>query len=126
MGTVSTARATLADLYRTEGKAELIDGRIIPLMATGVRPNQVAGNIFVDLRAHERKRPQGHAFTDNMGYAVAKLQSGRESFSPDVSWYEGPLPANVMGFIQGPPTLAVEVRSECDYTPSAELEIQHK
>src|SRR5207248_2435509 len=92
MATASTTRATLDDLYRTEGKAELIGGRIIPLMATGVRPNRVAGNIFIELRLFERTRPQGQAFTDNMGFAVPELNSGRESFSPDVSWYEGPMP----------------------------------
>ncbi len=126
MATVSTTRATLDDLYLTEGKAELVDGRIVPLMATGVRPNQVAGNIFVDLKAYERTSLRGHAFTDNMGFAVPKLLSRRESFSPDVSWYEGTLPANLMRFIQGPPTLAVEVRSEFDYTRSADLAIQQK
>lgn len=39
-------RATLADLAREPGKAELIHGRIIRLMATGFRPNIVAGRIF--------------------------------------------------------------------------------
>lgn len=30
MTTVTQAPATLEDLYRVEGKAELIDGRIVP------------------------------------------------------------------------------------------------
>ncbi len=38
--------ATLDDLYRVEGKAELIGGRIVPIMPTGHRPNLVAGRIF--------------------------------------------------------------------------------
>src|SRR4029079_15218158 len=48
------------------------------------------------------------------------------SFSPDVSYYLGPLPANPMRFVEGPPTFAVEVRSEGDYAPSAESEMAAK
>jgi hypothetical protein len=35
---VIQSRATLDDLYRTPGKAELIDGRIVHFMATGHKP----------------------------------------------------------------------------------------
>ena len=123
MSTVGQARATLEDLYQTPGKAELIGGRIIPYMATGVRPNEVAGNIYVSLRSHSAKTKRGKAFTDNMGYAVAELPSGRESFSPDASYYDGPLPMNLMRFIESAPNFAAEVRSENDYTALAELEM---
>src|SRR5262249_22814090 len=51
---------------------------------------------------------------------------GRESFSPDASFYDGPLPANLMRFVEGTPNFAAEVRSEGDYTPAAELEIVAK
>src|SRR5205823_1151135 len=57
---------------------------------------------------------------------VPELPSGRESFSPDAAYFRGPFPRNDMRFIEGPPTFAVEVRSENDYTPSAELEIAAK
>ena len=45
---------------------------------------------------------------------------------PDASYYTGPLPAKRMRFIEGPPTLAVEVRSENDYGPAAEREMAEK
>src|SRR5262249_51230315 len=48
------------------------------------------------------------------------------SFSPDASYYSGPLPANRMRFIEGPPTFAVELRSENDYGPAAEAELAAK
>lgn len=121
-----TQRATLDDLYRTEGKAELIGGRIIHYMATGVRPSEVASNIYVSLRACCRQTGKGRAFNDNLGYAIPELPSGRESFSPDASYFDGPLPANLMRFVEGAPTLAVEVRSENDYFPAAESEIAAK
>ena len=121
-----TQRATLEDLYKTEGKAELIGGRIVHYMATGIRPNEVAGNIYVSLRVYAARMRHGRAFTDNIGYAIPELPSGQESFSPDASYYNGPMPANLMGFVEGPPTFAVEVRSENSYTPSAEANIAAK
>src|SRR4051812_22421033 len=103
------ARATLDDLARTPGKAELIGGRIVPQIATGHLANRVAARIFRSLDDHAERTGLGVAYTDNMGFAIPELSSGRESFSPDVSYYLGPLPADLTDFIQGPPTFAVEV-----------------
>jgi Uma2 family endonuclease len=125
MSTV-TQRATLDDLYRTEGKAELIGGRIVEYMATGIRPSEVASNVYDSLRDYVKHTGRGRAFNDGVGYAIPELLSGRESFSPDASYYSGPMPANLMRFVVGPPTFAVEVRSENDYIPSAELDIAAK
>lgn len=126
MATASRPVATLDDLYRVEGKAELIGGRIVRYMATGYRPNRVAGRIYRSLDELAERIGRGVACTDSMGFAVPTLVSGRQSFSPDASYYDGPMPANLMRFIEGPPTLAVEVRSEGDYTPSAEREMAAK
>ena len=126
MSSVRQARATLDDLYRTPGKAELIGGRIVPFMPTGRKPNRVAFRIARSLDDHANQTGRGEAFTDNMGFAIPELPSGRESFSPDASYYEGPLPANPMRFIEGPPTFAAEVRSENDYGPAAETEMADK
>ena len=43
-----------------------------------------------------------------------------------MSYYTGPLPPNPMRFIEGPPTFAVEVRSENDYGDAAEVEMAAK
>jgi Uma2 family endonuclease len=123
---ITAGRATLADLARTPGKAELISGRIVPLLPTGHRPNLIAGEIFVSLKNHARATGRGVAYTDNMGFAVPELSSGRESFSPDASFYEGPLPSDDMDFVSGPPTFAVEVRSKGDYGDAAEAEMAAK
>jgi Uma2 family endonuclease len=120
------ARATLADLARTPGKAELIGGRIVHLMPTGLRPNLVAGRIYRNLADWVDGTGQGLALTDNMGFSVPELPSSRESFSPDASYYDGPFSTDDMRFIQGPPTFAAEVRSEHDYGPAAEAEIAAK
>jgi Uma2 family endonuclease len=113
-------RATLDDLLKVEGKAELIGGRIVHYLATGHLPSRVAFRIARSLDDHAEATGRGVAYTDNMGFAVPELPSGRESFSPDTSFYVGPLPDNPMKFVQGPPTFAVEVRSEGDYGHAAE------
>ena len=118
--------ATLDDLRRVEGKAELIAGRIVHLMPTGHRPNRAAGEIFVSLKNHTRATGRGVAYTDNMGFAVPRLPSGRESFSPDAAYYDGPLPPDDMDFVAGPPTFAAEVRSKYNYGDSAEAELAAK
>jgi Uma2 family endonuclease len=126
MTSAPTTRATLDDLYREEGKAELIGGRIVRFMASGDLPSVVAGEIFVSLRLYARAAGQGVAYPDGIGYTVPQLPSGRESFSPDASYYVGARPTNPMRFIEGPPTFAVEVRSENDYGPAAEAEMEAK
>jgi Uma2 family endonuclease len=126
MSSAPSTRATLDDLYRTEGKAELVGGRIIHFMPTGDLPSDVANEIYVSLRAYTKATGQGVAKADGVGYAVPELPSGRESFSPDASYFVGPRPADRMRFLEGPPTFAVEVRSENDYTPSAEADMAAK
>ena len=126
MSQVEQERATLDDLYRTTGKAELIGGRIVHLMATGRKPNRVAGRIFRSLDEYADRTGRGEAYTDNMGFAIPTLSSGRESFAPDTSYYVGPFPKNAMRFISGAPTFAVEVRSEGDYGDAAEEETAEK
>ena len=86
---IGVARATLDDLLRTEGKAELVAGRLVHHMATGHWPNVVAGRIFLKLAEYIQARRKGVAYTDNMGFAVPELSSGRESFSPDAAYYTG-------------------------------------
>ena len=103
MATVAQARATLDDLYRTPEKAELIGGRIVYLMSTGRKPNRVAGRIYRSLDDHADQVKTGEAFTDNMGFEVPMLPSGREAFSPDGSYHKGPFPKNPMRFIKGAP-----------------------
>jgi Uma2 family endonuclease len=118
--------ATLDDLLKVPGQAELIGGRIVRSMPTGFRPNVIAGRIFRKLGDHAEATGKGYAFTDSMGFAVPLMPSGRQSFSPDASYYDGPPPANPMRFVNGPPNFAAEVRSENNYGPAAEAEMAAK
>jgi hypothetical protein len=67
--------------------------------------------------------PRGVACTENVGFAIPEIPSGRGSFAPDAAYYDGPLPKNLMRFIEGAPTLAVEVRSESNYGDAAIVEM---
>jgi Uma2 family endonuclease len=118
--------ATLEDLYRVEGKAELIKGEIVHQMPTGFLPGRVGGRIFRSLDDHAEATGRGVALPDNVGFTVPELSSGRQSFSPDAAYFLGPLPANPMRFLEGPPTFAVEVRSENDYGEAAQAEMAAK
>jgi Uma2 family endonuclease len=120
MSSVLPTVATLADLARVDGKAELIGGMVVPLMPTGFHPGRIGGRIFRSLDDHARQTGHGVALPDNVGFAVPELSSGRESFAPDASLFVGRLPDDEMDFIDGPPTLAVEVRSKGDYGDAAE------
>ncbi len=127
MGQTLERPATIDDLQGVEGKAELIAGRIVRFMSSGVSPSRVAFEIAVSLRGHAQGSGNGLAFADGIGYAIEPpLVNWRQSFSPDASYYLGPLPANLMRFISGAPTFAVEVRSENDYSPSALAEMAAK
>ncbi|MGD0088434.1 MAG: Uma2 family endonuclease [Planctomycetota bacterium] len=123
---LKTAPATIEDLYNEPGKAELIGGRIVRYMSTGEKPSRFACRILRNLADYVDRLGRGGVYTDGLGYTVPELPSGRESFSPDVSFYDGPLPKNPMRFIEGPPTFAVEVRSESDYRPGAEEDMAAK
>lgn len=141
--------ATIEDLYRVpdNGKAELVDGELVIMAATGFLPGFAGGEIYSCLRDYGFATRYGYALPDNVGYLVnlpARPSIGvwwesangwqefvtelpkRESFSPDAAFFAKPLPANLGKFLEGSPILAVEVRSENDYGEAAEKEIAKK
>jgi len=48
-------RATLEDLYKVEGNAELVNGEIVEMPPAGDEPNGASLNIALSLRAHEKR-----------------------------------------------------------------------
>jgi Uma2 family endonuclease len=121
-----TEAATLADLARVESKAELIGGRIVPLMPTGSNPGLIGFRIAQSLDTYVLQVGRGVAYPGNIGFTVPELRSGRQSFSPDAACFAGYVSPEWMRFVPGPPTLAVEVRSENDYGDAAEAAMAAK
>ncbi|MFL5733639.1 MAG: Uma2 family endonuclease [Chloroflexia bacterium] len=119
------AEATIEDLYRVPGKAEIVNGEIVHMPPTGFQPSRAGGRIYASLLNYELKVEHGYAMTDGVGYVVDL--PNRKSFSPDASFYIGEVPPDrKMKFVQGVPMFAVEVRSENDYGPAAEKEMAAK
>ncbi len=109
-------QATIADLYRVKGKAELVDEKIVHMGPTGWKPEYASGEIAVSLRDHARRTGNGRAVTDNAGFRVNLPH--RQSFSPDAAYWTRADPG--MRFFDGAPVFTAEVRSEDDYGPAAE------
>ena len=109
-------KATVADLYRVKGKAELVEGEIVHMAPTGWKLGYASGEIFSSLRDYVRRAQTGYAVPDNVGFRVDLPH--RESFSPDAAYWAGESPG--MKFFEGAPVFAAEVRSADDYGPAAE------
>ena len=115
-------RATIEDLYKVEGKAELVNGEIVLMSPTGGWPGNASLMIATSLVTYVRRTGHGRAVGDNVGFRVDLPP--RESFSPDAAYYVGPDPR--MKFYDGAPLFAAEIRSENDYGPAAEDNITQK
>jgi Uma2 family endonuclease len=106
----------LERIAHLDGKAEIVDGRIVLMSPTQPWPSEVAAEIYVSLRAYARKVRRGWAVTDGATFRVNLPH--RQSFSPDAAYHVGErFPLNYYG---GAPIFAVEVRSAGDYGPRAE------
>jgi Uma2 family endonuclease len=117
-----TREATVDDLYRVEGKAEIVGGEIVLMSPTGLLPSLAAGQIFIRLSDYARTTKSGNAFTDGAGFVVNL--PNRRSFCPDVAF--AVVREWTGKFFDGAPIFAVEVRREGDYGPGAERAIARK
>ena len=118
----TNTRATLEDLYKVEGNAELVNGEIVEMPPAGDEPNGASLNIALSLRAYEKRTGRGRAYGDGTGFHVNLPH--RESFGPDAAYHLGPRTG--MRFLEGAPVFAVEVRSKNNYGRVAEEQIRQK
>lgn len=106
---IERAQSLVDELALIDGKAEIIHGEIVLMSPAGRPHNRRAGRIYASLLDHEIEQGGGQAFTDNQGFLVDL--PNRDSFSPDAAWLACDPEDDSPGFVLGPPTFAVEVRS---------------
>jgi len=109
-------RATIEDLYKVEGKAELVNGEIVHMPPSGDERSSAGFEIAANLKDYARRIGRGRVYSDGTGFHVNLPH--RESFSPDAAYHVGSHTG--MRFLEGAPIFAVEVRSDNDYGPAAE------
>lgn len=115
-------RATIEDLYKVEGQAELVHGEIVYMPPAGDDPSVAGFEIATSLRGYARHTGRGRAYPDGTGFHVNLPH--REAFGPDAAYHVGPRTG--MRFLEGAPIFAVEVRSENDYGRVAEEKMKEK
>lgn len=66
--------ATIEDLYRVpeNGKAEIVNGKLVLMSPTGFMPGRAGGEIYASLRDYERRTKSGYALPDNTDAIAAK------------------------------------------------------
>jgi Uma2 family endonuclease len=103
---------------------ELVNGKVIDFMPPGFQHGTLAGDIYAALRTFARQHDLGRAAVES-GFVLRRKPDMVRS--PDVSVLEesrlpeGRLPR---GFIEGPPTLAVEIVSPHDLWSEVEDKVQ--
>lgn len=118
---LAKGRATVEDLWRVEGKAELVGGELVRMTPAGGRHGFTTGEIFASLREYARRTGRGCALGDSIGFIVNL--PNRRSFCPDAAFHIGPITDD---FVDGAPIFAVEIRSKSDHGPAAEARLAAK
>lgn len=114
--------ALVDELYRVEGKAEIVNGRLVRMSAAGGMHGYAANVISASLLGYARSTQRGVALSDNVGFIVNLPH--RRSFSPDAAFWTGA--RLTRKFPDGAPIFAVEVRSPQDYGARAERRMADK
>lgn len=120
IATDPTTEQLIAELYKIDGKAEIIEGRIVRMSPTGGKPGRAGYRICRSLEAVEEPLG-GYVYPDNVAFLVDL--PNRKSFAPDAAFSKVPPD---MEFVKGAPDFAAEVRSEGDYGPAAERKMAAK
>jgi Uma2 family endonuclease len=106
---------TAEDLWRMGERDydfELVAGRLVPVTPAGGRHGAVAARLTGALVAHVEAHGLGVVYVAETGYVLRRNPDTVRA--PDLSFVSRERPAGrevSLGFIEGPPDLAIEVRS---------------
>ena len=84
------APATFADLARTPGKAELVNGELVHMAPTGDAPGTAGDEIYFSLRKHVEATSAGHAVGDNKAFRVTSRTARRSALTRPITPAPGP------------------------------------
>jgi Uma2 family endonuclease len=115
------AEAKIEDLYRIEGQAEIVNGRIVRLPFHGWYLSRAIGEAKSSLHEYAKVGKRGTPLGSTVAYVVDLPH--RKAFCPDVAFYTGPV---TMGFPKGAPVFVAEFRDPDSYGPAAERKIKAK
>jgi len=115
----------LTAMPRTEGRTELVDGKVIQMSPTGARHGRIAGRAGGELYVHVRQTGAGEVWIAEVGFILRRDPDCVRA--PDVAFVRaerlGP-GAVTDRFFDGAPDLAVEVVSPSDSSTGIEACVQ--
>ena len=85
IATDTTTEQLIAELYKIDGKAEIVDGRIVMMSPTGRMPGSAGVRRFVEVceRMRSRHRVDAHIPTMLPFLLICRIES---SFAPDAAY----------------------------------------
>jgi Uma2 family endonuclease len=119
-----TRAAVIASLEHIESRAEIVDGRIVPMLPVTVAHARGSFRIAASLDEHSLRTGVGVAVGDSVAFIVNLPR--RWSFSPDAAYHLGPDHGSRFRYPEGAPVFAAEIRSESEYGKAAERQMAAK
>jgi Uma2 family endonuclease len=104
---------------------ELVDGEVVEVSPVNARHGLIAGTVYDALKDHVRQHDRGLIMGDNVGYVLRRDPDNLRA--PDVSfvaWNNAPDGDDLDRFVEGPPTLAVEIVSPSDRATDIHQRVQ--
>jgi Uma2 family endonuclease len=113
--------ARIEDLYRVEGQAEIINGKIVRMPFHGCYLSYAIGRAKSSLHEYSKVGKKGTPLGSTVAFIVDLPH--RKAFCPDLAFHTGPV---TMGFPKGAPVFVAEFRDPESYGAVAERKIKDK
>ena len=88
--TAQAGPATIEDLYRVDGKAELVNGVIVEMDATGEDPGYAGDEILCRLADYAKEEGTGRAVSDSKGFVSICRTASRSARTPPITSRNAP------------------------------------
>ena len=115
--------AVIRDLYRVEGQAEIVNGKIVRLPFHTWPVALAIGELLVALNEDAKRDKRGYALGSTVAYIVDLPH--RKALCPDVALYTGKDELSP-GFPEGAPIFVAEFRDPRDYSRAGDKRFADK